>query len=111
MQGDDPYFNKLIRILATRCMTQVMTSSAIKRLDFVVVRKMYTSILSLIFGSVSFQIQAVYFCSGDLTPPEFYHYGLSARLYTHFTSPIRRYAGEEVIFLVVVVIFLFTDIK
>jgi len=55
--GDDPYFNKLIRILATRCMTQ-----------------------------------AVYFCSGDLTLPEFYHYGLSARLYTHFTSPIRRYA-------------------
>lgn len=23
LQGDDPYFNKLIRILATRCMTQV----------------------------------------------------------------------------------------
>ncbi|THG20457.1 hypothetical protein TEA_027536 [Camellia sinensis var. sinensis] len=57
--GDDPYFNKLIRILATRCMTQ-----------------------------------AVYFCSGDLSPQEFYHYGLSAPLYTHFTSPIRRYAGE-----------------
>ncbi|KAM7260331.1 hypothetical protein ACFE04_016072 [Oxalis oulophora] len=55
--GDDPYFNKLIRILATRCMTQ-----------------------------------AVYFCSGDLTPPEFHHYGLAAPLYTHFTSPIRRYA-------------------
>ncbi|KAK9284684.1 hypothetical protein L1049_023860 [Liquidambar formosana] len=55
--GDDPYFNKLIRILATRCMTQ-----------------------------------AVYFCSGDLSPPEFCHYGLAAPLYTHFTSPIRRYA-------------------
>lgn len=55
--GDDPYFNKLIRILATRCMTQ-----------------------------------AVYFCSGDLSPPEFHHYGLAAPLYTHFTSPIRRYA-------------------
>ncbi|KAF6154330.1 hypothetical protein GIB67_026786 [Kingdonia uniflora] len=55
--GDDPYFNKLIRILATRCMTQ-----------------------------------AVYFCSGDLSPPEFLHYGLAAPLYTHFTSPIRRYA-------------------
>ncbi|KAL2522031.1 ribonuclease II family protein [Forsythia ovata] len=55
--GDDPYFNKLIRILATRCMTQ-----------------------------------AVYFCSGDLSPAEFSHYGLAAPLYTHFTSPIRRYA-------------------
>ncbi|KAL3629670.1 Exosome complex exonuclease RRP44 A [Castilleja foliolosa] len=55
--GDDPYFNKLIRILATRCMTQ-----------------------------------AVYFCSGDLSPPEFLHYGLATPLYTHFTSPIRRYA-------------------
>ncbi|XVF62323.1 hypothetical protein PTKIN_Ptkin08bG0208000 [Pterospermum kingtungense] len=54
---DDPYFNKLIRILATRCMTQ-----------------------------------AVYFCSGDLSPPEYHHYGLAAPLYTHFTSPIRRYA-------------------
>ncbi|KAL7231184.1 hypothetical protein ACSBR2_009452 [Camellia fascicularis] len=59
--GDDPYFNKLIRILATRCMTQ-----------------------------------AVYFCSGDLNPQEFYHYGLSAPLYTHFTSPIRRYADVVV---------------
>ncbi|GFZ09471.1 ribonuclease II family protein [Actinidia rufa] len=59
--GDDPYFNKLIRILATRCMTQ-----------------------------------AVYFCSGDLTPPEFCHYGLAAPLYTHFTSPIRRYADVVV---------------
>ncbi|KAM7515994.1 hypothetical protein LguiA_005577 [Lonicera macranthoides] len=59
--GDDPYFNKLIRILATRCMSQ-----------------------------------AVYFCSGDLTPPEFYHYGLATLLYTHFTSPIRRYADVVV---------------
>ncbi|PON50039.1 PIN domain containing protein [Parasponia andersonii] len=55
--GNDPYFNKLIRILTTRCMTQ-----------------------------------AVYFCSGDLSPLEYLHYGLASPLYTHFTSPIRRYA-------------------
>ncbi|KAJ6419717.1 hypothetical protein OIU84_029771 [Salix udensis] len=36
--------------------------------------------------------QAVHFCSGELSPPEFLHYGLAAPLYTHFTSPIRRYA-------------------
>ncbi|XP_073001204.1 exosome complex exonuclease RRP44 homolog A [Typha latifolia] len=59
--NDDPYFNKLIRIMATRCMTQ-----------------------------------AVYFCSGDLGPSEYYHYGLAALLYTHFTSPIRRYADVVV---------------
>jgi exosome complex exonuclease DIS3/RRP44 len=53
----DPYFNKLIRIMATRCMTQ-----------------------------------AVYFASGEVTPAEYSHYGLAAPLYTHFTSPIRRYA-------------------
>jgi exosome complex exonuclease DIS3/RRP44 len=56
-RSSDPYFNKLLRIMATRCMTQ-----------------------------------AVYFASGEVAPPEYTHYGLAAPLYTHFTSPIRRYA-------------------
>ena len=51
----DAYFNKLVRIMATRCMTQ-----------------------------------AAYFGSGEAAPAEYYHYGLAAPLYTHFTSPIRR---------------------
>ncbi|XP_070553170.1 exosome complex exonuclease RRP44-like [Ptychodera flava] len=52
-----PYFNTLLRMLATRCM-----------------------------------MQAVYFCSGTLPEDEFYHYGLATPIYTHFTSPIRRYS-------------------
>lgn len=37
-------------------------------------------------------MQAVYFPSGIHTKEEFFHYGLAVPLYTHFTSPIRRYA-------------------
>lgn len=35
---------------------------------------------------------AQYFCSGELAQEEWHHYGLAAPIYTHFTSPIRRYA-------------------
>ena len=55
--SDDPYINKLLRILSTRCMSP-----------------------------------AQYFCSGEYTAQEWHHYGLAAPVYTHFTSPIRRYA-------------------
>ncbi|EEH18001.2 hypothetical protein PABG_00564 [Paracoccidioides brasiliensis Pb03] len=53
----NPFFNTLIRILATRCMTS-----------------------------------AEYFCAGAHAESEFRHYGLASPIYTHFTSPIRRYA-------------------
>ena len=33
-----------------------------------------------------------YFCSGEVPKEQWHHYGLAAPVYTHFTSPIRRYA-------------------
>lgn len=57
VRPEDPMFNKLLRMLATRCM-----------------------------------MPAQYFCSGEIPKDQWHHYGLATQVYTHFTSPIRRYA-------------------
>ncbi|KAG8771111.1 exosome catalytic subunit dis3 [Ceratobasidium sp. 428] len=37
-------------------------------------------------------LSAEYFCAGSVSRDTFGHYGLASPIYTHFTSPIRRYA-------------------
>lgn len=61
VDSKNPDINRLLRMLATRCMTQ-----------------------------------AVYFISGTISSEKYLHFGLAAPFYTHFTSPIRRYADVMV---------------
>ena len=42
--------------------------------------------------SLKATMRAKYFCAGMLDIAKYQHYALSLPLYTHFTSPIRRYA-------------------
>jgi exoribonuclease R len=54
---NNPEANTILRMMATRCMTQ-----------------------------------ALYFPAGTVPSEQYRHYGLAIPIYTHFTSPIRRYA-------------------
>jgi exosome complex exonuclease DIS3/RRP44 len=55
----------------------------------------YFNKLTRILATRSMQ-QARYFSSGALSPADYAHYGLACPIYTHFTSPIRRYADQVV---------------
>eukprot|EP00798_Chlamydomonas_sp_ICE-L_P031432 gene31432-6608_t len=88
VRDDDLYFNKLMRIMSTRCMTQALYFGSAEvgppeYYHYGLAAPIYTH----------FQVNPRPFYAG---PPEYHHYGLAAPIYTHFTSPIRRYADVVV---------------
>ena len=85
---DNPHFNKLLRILTTRCMTQAVYVVAGGGCAGV-----RLGVLNLTRGC--FVVVSRYFGSGEYAPAEYLHYGLATPIYTHFTSPIRRYVGRQ----------------
>jgi exoribonuclease R len=50
------------------------------------------------FLAIQAMVQAQYCSTGSVPPEQYHHYGLDLDLYTHFTSPIRRYADLVVSF-------------
>ena len=69
------------------------SSSMQKALDSLVDENGEPTILNLVISSILARSMtlAMYICAGDAEEADYWHYGLSVPLYTHFTSPIRRY--------------------
>lgn len=67
------------------------TLQHLSRLSCAVSSRHHLADLATLAGTKSMQ-RAKYFCTGMLDIAKYHHYALNLPLYTHFTSPIRRYA-------------------
>ncbi|KAL9648476.1 hypothetical protein ABK040_014096 [Willaertia magna] len=95
---DPKRFEPLLKVLRKHGMDLDITSSKTLNDSLEVIEEMtkksgdpYLNTLVRILVTRCME-QAVYFISGDVSSNEYWHYGLAVPIYTHFTSPIRRYA-------------------
>lgn len=75
--------------IALEAESSLALSRSMARLQAAVTPEVFTALQDL--GTRSMQL-AKYFSTGELPTPAWHHYGLAMGHYTHFTSPIRRYA-------------------
>ncbi|KAJ2787358.1 hypothetical protein GGI15_000783 [Coemansia interrupta] len=93
-------FDRLVRAVASRGFAIDCSSNAALARSLQTISRERADDPDLVFLAKSMATLAMqeadYFATGNCEVPAFMHYGLALEFYTHFTSPIRRYADVVV---------------